>query len=170
MLNIKWEVTGVKHIKENCMSCGVVLITPDNWYLSRVKKREYRCISCFDHKCLENRIKRGENSPSLYAKFFGIKHEKEYASIKEGFVYVITNPAWKGWIKVGMALDAKDRCKQYQTSSPLRDYKLLYKRFFKDRKGAEYKAHKKLKGISSNQKGEWFKIPVTKAIKTIEAI
>ena len=170
MLNIKWEVTGVKHIKENCMSCVVVLITPDNWYLSRVKKREYRCISCFDHKRLENRIKRGENSPSLYAKFFGIKHEKEYASIKEGFVYVITNPAWKGWIKVGMALDAKDRCKQYQTSSPLRDYKLHYSKFFNNRKTAEKKAHELLNKIFE-QKGEWFKSSsINEAIKLIETI
>ena len=30
-------------------------------------------------------------------------------------IYIISNPSWQGWIKAGMAIDAKDRCKQYQT-------------------------------------------------------
>ena len=37
----------------------------------------------------------------------------------QGQVYVITNPAWEGWVKVGMAVDAEDRAGNYQTSSPL---------------------------------------------------
>ena len=160
----------MKHTKENCIACGVELTAPNNWYPSRINKREYRCIPCFDHRRLENRIKRGEKSPSLYAKFFGIKHKKEYASIPQGFVYILTNPAWQDWVKVGMALDAKDRCKQYQTSSPFRDYKLLYKRFFEDRKNAEHLAHKKLKKISTENKGEWFKVSVQEATKLINAI
>jgi hypothetical protein len=69
-----------------------------------------------------------------------------------------------------MAVDAKDRCNQYQTSSPFRDYKLCYNRKFKDRKSAEQKAHSKLKKISKTYKGEWFNISISKAIKTIEAI
>ena len=55
-------------------------------------------------------------------------------NLDEGYVYIITNPCWKGWIKVGMAIDAEDRCKQYQTSSPFRDYKLCYKKYFDDRR------------------------------------
>ena len=93
-----------------------------------------------------------------------------YANTIEGYVYIINNPCWKGWVKVGMAVDAKDRCNQYQTSSPFRDYKLCYNRKFKDRKSAEQKAHSKLKKISKTYKGEWFKIAISKAIKTIEAL
>jgi len=44
-----------------------------------------------------------------------------------------------------MAIDAEDRCKQYQTSSPFRDYKLCYSKHFNDRKKAEAKAHSVLK-------------------------
>ena len=152
------------------MACGVELTAPDNWYPSRINKREYRCISCFDYKRVENRIKRGEKSPSLYAKFFGTKHEKEYASIPEGFVYILTNPAWKGWLKVGMAIDANDRHNSYQTSSPLRDYVLEYKKFFTNRSKAEQDAHKQLIGKGNIFNGEWFQTSVKKAKKVIEAI
>ena len=160
----------MKHTKENCMACGVELTAPDNWYLSRINKREYRCISCFDHRRVENRIKRGEKSPSLYAKFFGTKHEKEYASISEGFIYILTNPAWKGWLKIGMAIDANDRHRSYQTSSPLRDYVLEYKKFFTNRSKAEQEAHKQLIKNAIIFNGEWFQTSVKEAKKIIEAI
>ena len=55
-----------------------------------------------------------------------------YDTTTEGYVYIINNPCWDGWVKVGMAIDAEDRCKQYQTSSPYRDYKLCYLKFFED--------------------------------------
>ena len=44
----------------------------------------------------------------------------------QGQVYILTNPAWEGWVKVGMAVDAVDRTGNYQTSSPYRDYELGY--------------------------------------------
>ena len=34
----------------------------------------------------------------------------------KGEVYIISNHAFKGWVKVGMAVDSKDRLKNYQTS------------------------------------------------------
>ena len=43
---------------------------------------------------------------------------ENYETSKEGQVYVIRNPAFPSWCKVGMAVDAQDRLKQYQTSSP----------------------------------------------------
>ena len=53
-----------------------------------------------------------------------------YNQQKSGYVYAIGNNAWEGWIKIGMAVDAEDRLKGYQTSSPHRDYFLLHKKFF----------------------------------------
>ena len=46
----------MKHIKENCMACGVELTT-NNWYPSRMRKKERNCIPCHDIKRLERRIK-----------------------------------------------------------------------------------------------------------------
>ena len=93
-----------------------------------------------------------------------------YANTTEGYVYIINNPCWDGWVKVGMAIDAEDRCKQYQTSSPFRDYKLCYLKHFEDRKIAEQSAHKELKKITDTYNGEWFQTSVKEAKKTIEAL
>ena len=93
-----------------------------------------------------------------------------YEKSTKGHVYIISNPCWDGWLKVGMAVDAEDRCNQYQTSSPFRDYKLCYTKYFEDRRSAEQRAHKKLKKISTKHKGEWFKVSTKEATKLIEAI
>ena len=162
-------MTGVKHTKENCIACGVEL-TIDNWYPSRMRKRERNCITCHDIKRLERRIKQKGMTPRMLARLFQMKHNNDYSKIKEGFVYILTNPAWKDWIKVGMAVDANDRKNNYQTGSPYRDYKLYYKRFFEDRKTAEKKAHDVVSKIATESNGEWFKINKNDAkgiIKTI---
>ena len=159
----------MKHIKESCIACGVEL-TIDNWYPSRMRKRERNCITCHDIKRLERRIKQKGMTPRMLAKLFQMKHNNDYSKIKEGFVYILTNPAWKDWIKVGMAVDANDRKNNYQTGSPYRDYKLYYKRFFQDRKVAEQTAHDVVSKIATESNGEWFKINKNDAkgiIKTI---
>ena len=83
--------------------------------------------------------------------------------VKEGYVYAIANPAWPDWIKIGMAIDAQDRLNGYQTSSPMRDYVLVYDIYFKDRLEAERKAHKVAERYGERQ-GEWFKITREQAI------
>lgn len=104
--------------------------------------------------------------PQAISKIAKMLYNKE----ESGDIYIISNPSWKGWIKVGMAIDAEDRCKQYQTSSPFRDYELHYSKFFNDRKDAERKAHKILKKKSEENKGEWFKISKQDAKNIIETI
>lgn len=81
-----------------------------------------------------------------------------YTTSSEGEVYIINNPAWEGWIKIGMAIDAEDRCKGYQTSSPLRDFKLKFKKYFDDRRTAEQTAHALCAKKAEKRKGEWFKL------------
>jgi hypothetical protein len=89
---------------------------------------------------------------------------------KTGYVYAITNPAWEGWIKIGMAVDAEDRLKGYQTSSPLRDFVLLHKKFFDNRRRAEAEAHISADKIAKERRGEWFKIDTSDAINLINSI
>jgi uncharacterized protein YfcZ (UPF0381/DUF406 family) len=101
---------------------------------------------------------------------FNSEYIQRFNQIKEGFVYVLTNPAWKGWIKVGMAVDADDRCNAYQTGSPHRDYTVQYKRFFKNRREAEEKAHLLLSEISSDVNGEWFNVTEHYAQEVIDSI
>ena len=90
---------------------------------------------------------------------------KNYEQSKEGQVYIIVSPAYPGWCKVGMAVDAEDRLKQYQTSSPYRDYKLIKVYDVLDRREAERFAHELL-SKRHGRKGEWFYIqhPVATSI------
>jgi hypothetical protein len=81
-----------------------------------------------------------------------------YDTSPEGQVYIITNPAWDGWVKVGMAVDAMDRIKNYQTSSPFRDYTLLYAYEVNDRRAGEAAAHARLAKECDNI-NEWFRLP-----------
>lgn len=92
---------------------------------------------------------------------------KNYETAKEGQVYIIVNPAFPGWCKVGMAVDAEDRLKQYQTSSPYRDYELIKTYDTDDRRTAEKAAHELL-AQSHERKGEWFYIQHPVATEILE--
>ena len=92
-----------------------------------------------------------------------------YNREKEGEVYVITNPAFPDWVKIGMAVDSEDRLKGYQTGDPHRSYKLEFSKGFDDRRKAEAKAHTLAKN-SFIKSGEWFNMSVQDAINVIEGI
>ena len=95
---------------------------------------------------------------------------ENYATTKEGHVYIITNPAWPDWVKIGMAVDAEDRLNGYQTSSPMRDFKLEYSVKVSDRRESEAKAHKLCKKMGIDNKGEWFNMPVETAKLILEQV
>jgi hypothetical protein len=92
---------------------------------------------------------------------------ENYTRSKEGQVYIITNSAWPEWVKIGMAIDAEDRLNGYQTSSPLRDYKLMYSVSTEDRRKTEALAHKQA-GKIAERRGEWFKMSVGQAKECIQ--
>ena len=161
----KLAIVGRTPTDKECISCSVPL-TEDNWYSSFVEKKHYKCKTCYDIRRVENRVKRGERSPSLLAKLFGWKTQEVYNQVKEGSVYIMENPAWKGWVKVGMAVDPTDRLKNYQTSSPFRDYQLLYTYEVDDRRAAESAAHVRLAKECDNI-NEWFRLPAAIANEMI---
>ena len=98
------------------------------------------------------------------AAFSGLQN---YERSTEGQVYIITNSAWPEWVKIGMAVDAEDRCNGYQTSSPFRDYKVRYSVSTKDRRKAEAAAHKAAEKVAE-RRGEWFKMSVGQAKECIQ--
>ena len=178
----------MKHINKNCNHCGIELVLNTNYSDYRYTQRDYSCKTCYlkitkEHNKINNKIQMYVNGKYVsrkhplhkagnYKTFEGAAFAslEGYANTTEGYVYIINNPCWDGWIKVGMAIDAEDRCKQYQTSSPFRDYKLCYLKHFEDRKIAEQSAHKELKKITATYNGEWFQVSVKEAKKTIEAL
>ena len=178
----------MKHISKNCNHCGIELVLNTNYSDYRYSQRDYSCKTCYlkitkEYNKINNKIQMYVNGKYVsrkhplhkagnYKTFEGAAFAslEGYANTTEGYVYIINNPCWNGWVKVGMAIDAEDRCKQYQTSSPFRDYKLCYLKHFEDRKIAEQSAHKELKKITATYNGEWFQTSVKEAKKTIEAL
>ena len=93
----------------------------------------------------------------------------KYETSVEGQVYVIVNPNFSEWVKVGMAIDSEDRLNGYQTSSPFRDYMLNYKWDVNDRRAAESEAHTELQKLYE-RRSEWFKCTPEQAQEVVSGI
>ena len=93
----------------------------------------------------------------------------KYETSVEGQVYVIVNPNFPEWVKVGMAIDSEDRLNNYQTSSPFRDYVLNYKWNVSDRRAAESESHTELHKLYE-RRSEWFKCTPEQAQEVVSGI
>ena len=178
-MTTKSETLGQTPTKETCNTCDVEL-TDANWNSSWRKLNRTQCKDC-------NNPNRKNNSPRINGErmyvngaYIPKKHPlykagrykgfedaafsslANYDSSLEGQVYIISNPAWEGWIKVGMAIDTQDRANQYQTSSPYRDYIVEHTVATTDRRRLESLAHTLL-GNAREQRNEWFKCDVETA-------
>ena len=173
LVTTKSETLGQTLTKESCNTCDVEL-TDANWNSSWRKLNRTQCKDCNNpnRKKYSPRIngermyvngayipkkhplyKAGRYKGFEEAAFSSLENYKDSA---EGEVYIITNNAWPEWIKVGMAVDSQDRLKNYQTSSPFRDYVLYYSYNTDDRRKAESEAHSKLDQLFERN-NEWFK-------------
>ena len=146
-----WREVGVNHHMNNR---GLIYF-----------KREYRTIDGY-LKQGGNLKKIKYNAPDVsdIGKVVTLLYDQQ----TEGFLYVNANPAWEEWVKKGMAVNAEDRLKSYQTSSPFRDYELIIAMPVKDRRLAEAEAHKKAEEIARERNGEWFHMPIIEAISLVE--
>lgn len=108
--------------------------------------------------------------PGIYKSFEEAWTHRELDEQDLGFVYVITNPAWPDWVKVGMAVDADDRLKAYQTSSPHRDYELKAYAHTTTKRKTERLAHRLCHRLCEEKSGEWFKMPLDKAVAVIQGL
>ena len=100
------------------------------------------------------------HKPGWYKSFEEAWSHKDLDSANEGYIYAVTNCAWESWVKIGMAVDAQDRLRAYQTSSPYRDYELLEAAKVTDKRKADALAHKLCNRICQERNGEWFKMPL----------
>lgn len=174
----KSELAGQTHTK-NCNHCDVALTVGENWNPSYVKKSYYVCKTCLSKINQEGKkrrmwvngkhisIKHPLHKPGYYKSFGDAAFESlsNYNTAKEGQVYILYSPAYPSWVKIGMAVDAEDRLKQFQTGSPYRDYILVKAYDTKDRRRAESEIHEILRE-NHGSKNEWFVIaaPVAKEI------
>jgi len=82
---------------------------------------------------------------------------------ESGYVYIISNPAFKGKYKIGIASDPKKRLNSYQTSDPARNFKLVY-----SKKTPKYKEIEKHIIDNYESEYEWVKGKLEKIIKDID--
>jgi len=180
----KSETVGQTHTEASCYSCGVSLIAGDNWAPSMAERGQKMCKGCFNGKHNKQNGPRrmyvnGKYVPKTHPLYKAGRYKgfedaafsslENYKSNPEGQVYIITNPAWEGWVKVGMAVDAGDRLNNYQTSSPERDYELFDYEDFGDRRVAESMVHDYLRKRFKH-KNEWFECSTEEAMEAIDAI
>ena len=162
-----------------CIDCSGQLLLGENWHKCMSDQKRYICTPC-DNKRSKlamyvngKYISRGHPlyKPGRYTNFNDAAFSalQKDIKVKEGYVYAISNPAWPDWIKIGMAIDAEDRLNGYQTSSPMRDYKLLHYVPSKDRGKLERVAHKAA-SLCGERQGEWFKITSEQALVILEHI
>jgi len=179
---------GTKEIKK-CYFCDETLVVGKNWYPTWEASCIYRCKPCNKNQYVtpNNKIYNPKRM-HVNGKYISTKHPLykagtyksfgdaafssllNYTKSKEGEVYVIANKAWSGWVKIGMTVDAEDRLSSYQTSSPYRDYLLLHKVFFADRRRAESTAHSLASEIAKERMNEWFRMSPSDAIKIINSL
>ena len=100
--------------------------------------------------------------PSDYTKHHTGSHPYEKKK-RVGCVYIITNPAWPEWVKIGKSVNSKQRLKGFNTGSPLRDYKLEYTLETINEDTVEIKALREAGKVAEDQNSEWFKMSVEDA-------
>ena len=167
-----------------CYKCNCSL-DDTNWMSSFKKRNQRICKSCYRSKFnSKNGPQRlyinGEYIPKSDPRHKVFKpgnyknindavfSQSSINQIQEGYVYVITNKAWPGWVKIGMAIDAEDRLNGYQTSSPMRDFVLEHYVASNDRRKSEREAHTRALALATDAKGEWFKLSTEQAITILD--
>lgn len=88
--------------------------------------------------------------------------------MKSGYVYIISNPAHPGWLKVGVTEDINARLHTYQTSDPQRAYKVEYYIPHPDPLTAEKKIKEMMKMFAKSQRNEWFECDLQMAIVRLQ--
>jgi predicted GIY-YIG superfamily endonuclease len=75
-----------------------------------------------------------------------------------GYLYIISNENFPGWIKVGSTTNLKTRLQTYQTASPYRNYILEYSICHPAYLEAEKKIKDTLKPFAKDIKNEWYQV------------
>ena len=88
----------------------------------------------------------------------------------EGWLYVLKNPSWPEWVKIGITRDLSARLGTYNTGSPYEGVKYQYchHTFHENARQIEKIIHDKLSDSQDDeQTNEWYKLSAEKAIQII---
>lgn len=87
---------------------------------------------------------------------------------KTGYIYIITNPAWENWVKIGITDNLDKRLQTYQTCDPYRAYKIEYFIKIDDYKKIEKLLEETMKPFAKKQLNEWYEIDKKSAIVRLQ--
>jgi hypothetical protein len=88
--------------------------------------------------------------------------------VKSGYLYIVTNEAFPGFVKVGCTEDLGARLQSYQTSDPKRGYKMVFNIPHPDCFVAEKKIKAMMKMFAKSQRNEWFECDLQTAIVRLQ--
>ena len=91
-------------------------------------------------------------------------------SKKEGYIYVLVNPHFENWVKIGMAEDVAKRLSQFNTAYPERDGQMVYTVKVSNMRKAEKKAHTIAEKLAKRTEKEWFTLTVGQAIDILNRV
>lgn len=171
--------TGKKHTNK-CRVCGDLLVLNQNIPKSRFfpspsrRGRNPICTPCFSKQTREweknnrgrhleaharrnRKLNATERRIKYCADRYSAQGHRARGGGKEGWVYVIANPAYPGFFKIGKAYSLSRRLNSYQTGSPHRDYYIAGSIRVSDRHLAERAIHEYL--LPYRHDGEWFSAP-----------
>ena len=80
--------------------------------------------------------------------------DRKNSVIEDGFLYLVTSPAYPGWTKVGQTSDYEARLQTYQTASPFADFQMIAKKYVSNRINEERKFLQLASSVFS-VRGEW---------------
>ena len=176
-----------------CYKCDIEL-TDDNWQPSRKKQGVKLCKKCHKKFVAKTNPKYNPetNANMLYidGKYISRKDPryKVYrpgsyktkdglleisnvgANKKEGYVYILVNPHFENWVKIGMAEDVDKRLSQFNTAYPERDGQMVYNVKVSNMRKAEKKAHTIAKKLAKRTEKEWFTLTVGQAIDILNRV
>ena len=89
---------------------------------------------------------------------------KNKGTNKKLYIYIISNPTWPNWYKIGITSDPYRRLSSYQTASPYRDYEIVYSR--KTTKAKEIESYL----INQSNNHQWINQDIDLIIKIIETL
>jgi len=159
-----------------CIDCGVVLTLGDNWTEARKAQGKYVCKSCWEERDKQRMFVNGKEIPKSNPLFkagrwktwLHVHTLEKLEREASGYVYVIVNNAWRGWVKLGCAVDVDDRLNSYQTYSPFRDYRVIAQIACDQRYKKEKEMQRVFSKVASEKENEWFKIDEAEAIKLLK--
>jgi predicted GIY-YIG superfamily endonuclease len=87
-----------------------------------------------------------------------------------GYIYLVENEMFSGWVKCGMTTNITSRLNTYNSNDPLKRFRVLIDKEVIDRRKSELDLMRELQIKSTLHNGEWFRIDKDKAIEIFKSI